>query len=69
MGRVNNVGGGYGCVPKGYYLRLAADGICSMCASTAPRGKDNDSGIRLARKSRQLRRRPMAQPKAPILRK
>src|SRR5208283_2558763 len=30
MGRVNNVGGGYGCVPKGYYLLLAADGVCSL---------------------------------------
>jgi len=26
MGRVNHTGTGYGCVPKGYYLRLAADG-------------------------------------------
>ena len=30
MGRVNNVGTGYGCVPKGYYLRLAADGSCAL---------------------------------------
>jgi galactosylceramidase len=30
MGRVNNVGTGYGCVPKGYYLRLAADGACTL---------------------------------------
>jgi galactosylceramidase len=30
MGRVNNVGDGYGCVPKGYYLRLAADGSCAL---------------------------------------
>jgi galactosylceramidase len=48
MGRVNNVGGGYGCVPKCYYLRLAADGVCSLFVSTAPRGKSNDAGSRLA---------------------
>jgi len=48
MGRLNNVGGGYGCVPKGYYLRLSADGSCSLFASTAPRGKNNDLGTQLA---------------------
>jgi galactosylceramidase len=26
MGRVNHVGTGYGIIPKGYYLQLAADG-------------------------------------------
>jgi len=30
MGRVNSVGTGYGCVAKGYYLRLDADGTCSL---------------------------------------
>jgi len=30
MGRVNSVGTGYGCVARGYYLRLAADGVCSL---------------------------------------
>ena len=34
MGRVNNVGNGYGCVPKGYYLRLAVDGSCALYAAT-----------------------------------
>jgi galactosylceramidase len=32
MGRVNNAGDGYGCVPKGYYMRLAADGGCGLIA-------------------------------------
>ena len=35
MGRVNSVGTGYGCVPKGYYLSLAADGTCSLYAPKA----------------------------------
>lgn len=48
MGRVNNVGGGYGCIAKGYYLRLGADGACSLHVSTAPRGKNNDVGSQLA---------------------
>jgi galactosylceramidase len=30
MARLNSVGTGYGCVPRGYYLRLAADGTCSL---------------------------------------
>jgi galactosylceramidase len=34
MGRVNNTGSGYGCNPKGYYLRVDADGNCSLSAST-----------------------------------
>ena len=41
MGRVNNVGNGYGCVPKGYYLRLAADGNCALVAIN---GKAGDAG-------------------------
>ena len=39
MGRVNNVGGGYGCVPKGYYLRLGVDGGCTLFASTQARNE------------------------------
>ena len=31
MGRVSNTGSGYGCTPKGYYLRLAKDGTCALC--------------------------------------
>ena len=34
MGRVNDTGTGYGCAPKGYYVRLAADGGCSLYVST-----------------------------------
>lgn len=36
MGRVNHVGTGYGFIPKGYYLQLAADGQCRLVVS---RGK------------------------------
>ena len=32
MGRVNDVGNGYGCTPKGYFLRLASDGQCELAA-------------------------------------
>ena len=34
LGRVSNTGGGYGCNPKGYYVRLDADGTCSLWLST-----------------------------------
>ena len=34
LGRVSNTGGGYGCNPKGYYVRLEADGNCSLWLST-----------------------------------
>jgi len=30
MGHVVDVGDGYGCVAKGYYLKLAANGICAL---------------------------------------
>jgi galactosylceramidase len=40
MGRVNNVGDGYGCVPKGYYLRLAADGACTLVAINGNAGAE-----------------------------
>ena len=30
MGRVNHVGTGYGTIPKGYFLQLAADGRCEL---------------------------------------
>jgi galactosylceramidase len=46
MGRINNVGTGYGCVPKGYYLSLSAEGTCSLFISTQ---KENEAvGVRLA---------------------
>ena len=34
MGRVNNVGNGYGCAPKGYYLQISDDGSCALFAAT-----------------------------------
>jgi len=46
MGRINNVGTGYGCVPKGYYLSMGADGTCSLFISTQK--KDEAVGIKLA---------------------
>ena len=39
MGRVNNVGDGYGCAPKGYYLRLAADGTCTLVTINGKAGE------------------------------
>ena len=38
MGRVNNVGDGYGCTPKGYYLKLTAEGACSLVAINGKAG-------------------------------
>ena len=46
MGRVNHVGTGYGCVPKGYYLRLAVDGNCALFATT--QAKNETDGKQLA---------------------
>lgn len=46
MGRVNNVGSGYGCVPKGYYLQLSAKGTCTLYAATQV--KNNPAGNKLA---------------------
>jgi galactosylceramidase len=52
MGRVSNTGSGYGCNPKGYYLRLAADGTCSLYVATQARargdGAQSAAGIQLA---------------------
>jgi galactosylceramidase len=39
MGRVNNVGTGYGCVPKGYYLQLSVNGRCALYATTQARNE------------------------------
>jgi galactosylceramidase len=39
MGRIRNVGTGYGCVPKCYYLRLSADGSCALFAPTQARNE------------------------------
>ncbi|MGC9942693.1 MAG: galactosylceramidase [Verrucomicrobiota bacterium] len=46
MGRVNNVGSGYGCVPKGYYLRLGTNGVCTLYATT--QAKHESDGTPLA---------------------
>ena len=54
MGRINNVGDGYGCVPKGYYLRLAADGACTLVVINGKAGaeelgdKEHQTAVRLA---------------------
>jgi galactosylceramidase len=34
MGRVSATGSGYGCKPDGYYMRLSADGTCSLYVTT-----------------------------------
>jgi galactosylceramidase len=39
MGRISNVGTGYGCVPKGYYLRFSGDGSCALYATTQARNE------------------------------
>jgi len=39
MGRVNNTGGGYGCNPAGYYLRMDIDGTCSLYKATQEHGR------------------------------
>ena len=40
MGRVNDVGSGYGTIPKGYFLELSDDGLCRLIVV---RGKKNNS--------------------------
>jgi len=32
MGRINDVGNGYGCTPKGYYLRISPEGAYALIA-------------------------------------
>ena len=54
MGRVNNVGDGYGCAPKGYFLKLAADGACTLVVINGKAGaeelgdKEHQEAIRAA---------------------
>jgi galactosylceramidase len=54
MGRVHNVGDGYGCAPKGYYLRLAADGAYALVAINGKAGpvelgdKEHQNALRAA---------------------
>ena len=45
MGRVNDVGSGYGCVPRGYYLRLAVDGSCALFATTQAKNETDGKQI------------------------
>jgi len=59
MGRVNSVGTGYGTIPKGYFLSLAADGLCRLVVvrgkiSNAPVG-DADQQALARSKSEALR--------------
>jgi galactosylceramidase len=46
MGRIGSTGGGYGCNPKGYYLRLYTAGRCELWASNSK--KNGDPGAILA---------------------
>ena len=39
MGRVNDVGDGFGCAPKGYYLALAPDGRCALFSVSGKAGR------------------------------
>jgi galactosylceramidase len=52
MGRVNYLGSGTVCLPRGYYLRLAEDGTCSLWLAnqSGPRGAGGQSaaGTQLA---------------------
>jgi galactosylceramidase len=41
MGRVNEVGTGYGTDPKGYTLRLSAEGICTLVAVNGRAGAED----------------------------
>jgi galactosylceramidase len=40
MGRVINVGTGYGTIPKGYFLQLGSDGQCKLVVSRGKREKN-----------------------------
>lgn len=44
MGRVNNVGTGYGFIPKGYFLQLGADGLCKLIAVRGKKDKKKLTG-------------------------
>jgi galactosylceramidase len=66
MGRVNNVGDGYGCAPRGYYLRLAADGACTLVAINGKAGaeelgdKEHQEALRAAGNSGEKGEKQMA---------
>lgn len=44
MGRVNNVGTGYGCIPKGYFFQVADDGTCRLVAIRGKPDKKKATG-------------------------
>jgi len=44
MGRVNNVGTGYGSIPKGYFLQLGDDGQCRLVVVRGKRDKAKPVG-------------------------
>ncbi len=46
MGRIMNVGTGYGTVPKAYYLRVSPDGTCALFV--AKQGNNAGAGTQLA---------------------
>jgi galactosylceramidase len=55
MGRINDVGSGYGSIPKGYFLRLSDDGQCTLVVvrgakSAAPIGDAEQQALLRARK-------------------
>jgi galactosylceramidase len=43
MGRINDVGNGYGCIPKGYFLQLTSDGQCRLAVI---RGQTDEQVLR-----------------------
>lgn len=44
MARVNEVGTGYGCIPKGYYLQLTHDGQCQLIVVRGKQDKKKTVG-------------------------
>lgn len=44
MGRINHVGTGYGSIPKGYFLQLAADGHCRLVVIRGKKDKKSAIG-------------------------
>jgi galactosylceramidase len=45
MGRVNYLGSGTVCLPKGYYMRLSEDGTCALLAATQGRSAAADNQL------------------------
>jgi galactosylceramidase len=44
MGRINNVGTGYGFIPKGYFLKLGANGQCKLVVVRGKKDKKKPVG-------------------------